>query len=952
MRSHLPRSLARIRLKRAARFSLAILAVAALAAAADLALADVGAAVAAHQPTGTIDDLVQDGPNVAIRGWAYDPDTSAAVTVRIAVDGVHSRSIVANLSRPDVSASHPGVGPHHGFALSWRLGLGQHSVCTAGVDPQTGQAVTFACGSVTLTHDPAGRITKITQLPGQLRVSGFAVDSDAPTAARTVAVRIDGTVEARGLASRNAPNFALAHPVSGAAHGFSYLVPITEGTHQICVTIANVGPGLNTVLPCVTRVVNFSPTGRITSLSQAPGGLTIAGYASDPDTSATTTVTVTADGVPLGTAPADDATGSVPGHGFHATFALGATRLAPGVRTICAVARNLGKFGKSRSVQCLSHSFNWNPRTAIVSLAQSSNGVTVTGWAVDPDTSAAVSVTVIADGTARTSVKANGAGGIHPGHMFTRNVALTDGTHTICLRAANLSFGSGPTASMCKSIKLSFQPFGKFESVGRASGSSAVVATGWAIDPNTSGPINVQVRVDSAAPVSGRAAINRPDLATSHPGAGTAHGFSVRAPANAGEHQVCVRAVNVPTSTGTTVALGCRTIIAVHPTAPSAPTAVTAVAGFGGAQITWRPPASDGGAPWTSYTVTARPSGLHQSVGAGIQAATLLGLKPASKYTFAVVANNVAGASVAGVSPAVTTQQAPPPQTSPAPISTSRYIRNVFGSSASDLAKMRGEGAADAVANPSGHGYLIVLAVGGQDESRAGFVLTAGIRFVTYASMVKDLETYVDGYATKQRPSAPVTLAIATNNDIDVSRSSGANFANKVIDLVAAYARKYPGITIAGSDDMEPGFLAGYAATKAWLGGYLSATRAPFVFTGSADGCGSTAPGGRCNNGWTMSGLYYLAAGADPIQTLNLPQVYNTTMAQQWRYISLTGVQALQPKINFGGALTEWTACHQARSCGSLTGNSAWTAMWNQLRADPKLRPSSLPYSTDLRIDS
>jgi hypothetical protein len=75
-------------------------------------------------------------------------------------------------------------------------------------------------------------------------------------------------------------------------------------------------------------------------------------------------------------------------------------------------------------------------------------------------------------------------------------------------------------------------------------------------------------------------------------------------------------------------------------------------------------------------------------------------------------------------------------------------------------------------------------------------------------------------------------------------------------------------------------------------------------------------------------------------------------MAQQWRYISLTGVRAGQPKINFGGALTEWTACQQARSCGSLTGNTAWTAMWNQLRAEPALRPTSLPYSTDLRIDS
>jgi hypothetical protein len=300
----------------------------------------------------------------------------------------------------------------------------------------------------------------------------------------------------------------------------------------------------------------------------------------------------------------------------------------------------------------------------------------------------------------------------------------------------------------------------------------------------------------------------------------------------------------------------------------------------------------------------------------------------------------------------VTTEKEPPPQTSPAPISTSRYIRNISGAGAHDLATMRREGAADAAANPSGHGYLIVLAVGGQDESRQGVILTAGIRYVSYADMVKNLKAYVAGYASKQKPSAPLTIAIATNNDIDVSKSSGASFANHIVDPVKAYATRYPGITIAGSDDMEPGFRAGYHQTSAWLSGYLKASDAPFVFTGSADGCSWTTTNGRCNNGWTMRNLYHLAGGAAPIRIINLPQIYNSTMAQQWRYISLTGVVNKMPRIDFGGALTEWTACKQAHSCGSLTGNSAWTEMWRQLRAEPKLRPSSLPYSTDLRIDS
>ena len=135
------------------------------------------------------------------------------------------------------------------------------------------------------------------------------------------------------------------------------------------------------------------------------------------------------------------------------------------------------------------------------------------------------------------------------------------------------------------------------------------------------------------------------------------------------------------------------------------------------------------------------------------------------------------------------------------------------------------------------------------------------------------------------------------------------------------------------------------------MSGYLSSTLAPFVNNGSADGCSWTQTNYGCNNGWTMSGLYYLSAGAAPVRIINLPQIYNNTMAAQWKYISLTGVQQKQPRINFGGALTEWTACQQAGGCGSLTGNSAWTQLWNQLQSDAALKVGSLPYSTDLRID-
>jgi hypothetical protein len=389
----------------------------------------------------------------------------------------------------------------------------------------------------------------------------------------------------------------------------------------------------------------------------------------------------------------------------------------------------------------------------------------------------------------------------------------------------------------------------------------------------------------------------------------------------------------------------------VNPHPPWRPRRVSAVPGYRSATVSWDAPASDGGAPWTKYIVTASPGGETITVSSKTHAATVTGLRSNSAYTFAVVAVNVAGRSNPGVSNRTTTLAGPPPQRTPAPVSTSRYVRNVTGSSPTDLAKMRHEGYADAQANPSGHGYLILLAVGGQDQFDRGVVLSATTQFVSYADIERDLRAYVSAYHRGQHPTAPVTIAIGTNNDMDVSAASGRTWANTIVGPLRTYARGYSNITIAGSDDMEPGFRATYRQSRSWLNGYLSATKAPFVFNGSADGCSWTHPDRECNNGWWMSGLYHLAAGASPTRIVGLPQIYYDNMAGQWKYISLTGIAHGMPRIRFGGPLTEFTACSQDGSCGSLTGHSAWSVLWHDLQSSTRLRVKSLPYSTDLRID-
>lgn len=933
-----------------------MLAAACLAVLGAVALGSGGASAAPApadtKPFGRLEQLRQQGHGFHVHGWAIDPDTSGPAKVHVKVDGKRIATLSADLPRPDIAKKHPGYGENLGFDAQIIEPAGQHRICVTIADPGA-RAVTLQCKDMYLDHDPIGAITRLTQHPGTLTVTGWIIDRDTPKKPRWAAIRLDHKRVAAALADQTVPGLDATHRNAGDKHGFTVTFPITEGRHLICVKGQNSGEGVSKVVACQRTTINFSPTGAVTRVRQIPGGVRIRGYAADPDQpNRPTPITITTDGASLGTTLADGKGSALPGHGFSVALPFPGTKLAPGHRAICAIAQNLGRYGKNTVLGCRNRYFDWNPSSALETAQQQTPGAVVTGWATDPDTTKPIGVAITGDGNLLTTVTAAGATGSHPGHMFRAVVPLGDGKHTICAAAINYGYGSANAAPSCRTVTLNFDPYGVYGSLTRVANSNSIHVVGWAIDPDTTKPINVQVVIDGKVAVTAPADVKRPDVARKHPGTGQAHGYSITVPTTAGEHTVCVNAVNTLGGSKPTVALGCRMVIAVHPTVPSAPTKVNALAGYGGANVTWAAPTSDGGAPWTSFTIRTLPSGPSVIVRPTVRLATVYGLRANTQYRFAVVANNVAGASPSGLSNFVRTAKQPPAQTSPAPISTSRYIRNIHGASPTDRRTMRSEGAADARANPSGHGYLIVLAIGGQDEQDHGVVLTAGIRFVSYAAIRTDLEAYIDGYASQQKPSAPVTLAIATNNDMDVYRHSGVSFANHVVNPMRTYAAKYPGIAIAGSDDMEPGFHATFTQTRAWLTGYLSATRAPFVFTGSADGCPSTHPGGSCNNGWTMQGLYHLAGGAQPIQMIDMPQIYNTTMAGQWRYISLTGVNRGEPKIDFGGALTEWTACQQAGTCGSLTGNTAWTTMWHELRADPRLRPRSLPYSTDLRIDS
>ncbi|TMB93957.1 MAG: choice-of-anchor D domain-containing protein [Chloroflexi bacterium] len=126
------------------------------------------------------------------------------------------------------------------------------------------------------------------------------------------------------------------------------------------------------------------------------------------------------------------------------------------------------------------------------------------------------------------------------------------------------------------------------------------------------------------------------------------------APGRAGQYTVKAAANDDPTSFK-------EAVITVPPGVPSPPSGVLAgLTGPTSLNVTWNPPADDGGVALTGYQVTSSPDGVVVGVGATTQVASFTGLTPGTLYTFTVTATNSAGLTSAPSPPS------PPIQIPPA----------------------------------------------------------------------------------------------------------------------------------------------------------------------------------------------------------------------------------------------------------------------------------------------
>lgn len=420
-----------------------------------------------------------------------------------------------------------------------------------------------------------GNLEMVESLAGGFRVVGWAADPDT-TSAIQVHIYVDG-VGYPVVADGARPDVGAVYPSVGANHGFDARVPANPGQSvSLCVYAVNaVGKGSNTTLGCRDATpASGAPQGALDEVSSAEGGLTVRGWAIDPDTLSAIQVDAYVDGRSVRL----DADGSRPDLSRHLLShgtAHGYSSFIPaaeGVREVCTYGINVGS-GANVRLGCKTASAGplvekgRLPIGALDSVTVSGTKITASGWAIDPDTAQPIAVHVYTSGRGSAHT-ANGArsdvGNTYPAygpnHGFVVSKDVEPGPVDVCAYAINTAGGVNPLIG-CKRVEAksppnSTLPVGSLDEVVATAGQVAV--RGWSFDPDAAASSEVHVYI-SGIGYSLRADAARPDVAVAFGSGRASTGFAGTFSVSPGNHRVCAYGIN--DAPGDNPLLGCNTVV-------------------------------------------------------------------------------------------------------------------------------------------------------------------------------------------------------------------------------------------------------------------------------------------------------------------------------------------------------------------------------------------------------
>ena len=416
---------------------------------------------------------------------------------------------------------------------------------------------------------------------GQISLSGWAIDPSITDPIK-VHVYVNGQWGGEFTANGSRPDVGSAYPGYGDNHGFSASATANAASNTVCVYGIDVNPegvpgGNNALLGCKVVNVAVDPFGNLEGVSAgAPGEIDLSGWAIDPNTTGSIPVHVYVNGQWGGEFTADgsrpDVGGAFPGygdnHGFSGTVAARAAS-----NTVCAYGINTVPGDANPLLGCKVVNVAVDPFGNLEGVSAGAPGeIDLSGWAIDPSITGPIQVHVYVNGQWGGEFTADGSrpdvGDAFPAygdnHGFSGTVAARAASNTVCAYGINTGAGDANPLLGCKVVNVAVDPFGDMNTLSLAgpnpSDPSQVLidVDGWAIDPNTTGPILVHIYVNGQWGDAFTADGSRPDVGDAFPAYGDNHGFSgTVAAAKAGSYTVCAYGINDPGAPGNNALLGC-----------------------------------------------------------------------------------------------------------------------------------------------------------------------------------------------------------------------------------------------------------------------------------------------------------------------------------------------------------------------------------------------------------
>ncbi len=524
--------------------------------------------VPAGTPNGVLDPLTTTFGQINLSGWAFDPDaTSASVNIAVQVDSSWA-SLVANQPNPGSEASYPGSGPNHGFKGSVAATPGPHTVCVYAINVGPGADLALGCQTFTVADaSPVGEIKDMWTSTDGISMWGWAYDPDSLGTAVPISIQVDSKWY---LWQANQPYAVLeqTYPGVGQNHGWGSTIPAAGGDHTVCIYLGNKNGGSDSSLGCRTVTVpGGNPKGEIKDMWTTEAGISLWGWAYDPDVLASpVSVSVQVDSSWYSwtaNQPYAVLEQTYPGvgqnHGWGSTVPA-----AAGNHTVCVYLVNQGP-GADTSLGCRTVTVpGGNPKGEIKDMWTTQAGISLWGWAYDPDVLASpVAVSIQVDSNwylwqanQPYAVLEQTYPGVGQNHGWGSTVPAAAGNHTVCVYLVNQGPGTD-TSLGCRTVTVpGGNPKGEIKDMWTTPG--GISLWGWAYDPDVlASPVSVSVQVDSSW-YSWTANQSYAVLEQTYPGVGQNHGWGSTVPAAAGNHTVCVYLVNQ--GPGTDTSLGCRTV--------------------------------------------------------------------------------------------------------------------------------------------------------------------------------------------------------------------------------------------------------------------------------------------------------------------------------------------------------------------------------------------------------